>query len=180
MFITMLADATAFISLVFGYFYFWTIHEDFPPAGARGPGLLWPALGALLVAAAWGLTLLARRANRMDRAATFYLALGGAVLAALAGAAALIAGPLRTGLDPAGHAYGATVWLLLIWAALHCVIGVVMQLYCVARRAARHMTARHDIDIHNVALYWHFALFTALVSVLVCAGFPLTTGNPSW
>ena len=180
MFITMLADVTAFISLVFGYFYFWTIHEDFPPVGARGPGLLWPALGALLVAAAWGLTLLARRSNRADRAAAFYLTLGGAALAALAGAAALLAGPLRTGLAPAGHAYGATVWLLLIWAALHCVIGVVMQLYCAARRAAGRLTARHDIDIENVTLYWHFALFTALVSVLVCAGFPLTTESSSW
>src|SRR5690606_18080969 len=31
MFITMLGDMTAFISLVFGYFFYWTIHEDFPP-----------------------------------------------------------------------------------------------------------------------------------------------------
>jgi cytochrome c oxidase subunit I+III len=180
LFITLLADVTAFVSLVFGYFYFWTIHEDFPPAGARGPGLFWPLLGGLLVTAAWGLSLLARRANSADRAAPFYLMLGGSALSALAGAAALIMGPLRTGLDPAAHAYGATVWLLLIWAALHAVVGVIMLLYCAARRAAGRMTARHDIDIHNCTLYWHFALFTALLSVLVCAGFPLTTESSSW
>src|SRR3546814_11312181 len=31
MFITLLGDATAFAGLVFGYFFFWTIHDDFPP-----------------------------------------------------------------------------------------------------------------------------------------------------
>src|SRR5690606_7680879 len=30
MFITMIGDMTAFASLVFGYFFFWTVHEDFP------------------------------------------------------------------------------------------------------------------------------------------------------
>jgi cytochrome c oxidase subunit I+III len=35
------------------------------------------------------------------------------------------------------------------------------------------MTARHDQDIVNVALYWHFATFTVFVTVAVVAGFPL-------
>ena len=33
MFITMLGDMTAFLSLVFGYFFYWTVHADFPPDG---------------------------------------------------------------------------------------------------------------------------------------------------
>jgi cytochrome c oxidase subunit I+III len=173
--ITMLADLTAFISIVFGYFYFWTIHDDFPPAGVSGPGVLWPVLAALLVAAAWGLTLLGRRLNAKDRAGGFYASLGGSMLLALLGAAALLAGPWRTGLDPATHAYPATVWLLMLWSALHVVIGVIMQLYCVARRLAGRMTARHDIDIHNVTLYWHFTWLMVAISVLVGAGFPLVT-----
>jgi cytochrome c oxidase subunit I+III len=173
--VTMLADLAAFVSIVFGYFYFWTIHDDFPPFENAGPGVFWPLLAALLVGSAWGLTLLARRLNRSDRAGGFYLTLGGGVVLALSGAAALIAGPWRTGLDPASHAYSATVWLLMIWSALHVVIGVIMQLYCVARRIAGRMTARHDIDIHNVALYWHFTWLTVAISVLVAAGFPLVS-----
>jgi heme/copper-type cytochrome/quinol oxidase subunit 3 len=58
---------------------------------------------------------------------------------------------------------------------LHVVIGVIMLLYCVARRLAGRMTARHDIDIHNVALYWHFTWLTVAISVLVGAGFPLVS-----
>ena len=91
---------------------------------------------------------------------------------ALGGGAALLAGPYLAGLDPTRHVYGATVWLLVAWTVLHVALGVIMQLYCVARRVAGHMTARHAIDIGNVTLYWHFTLFMAVITVLVVAGFP--------
>ncbi len=32
--ITMLGDATAFACLVFGFFFYWTASDNFPPAGA--------------------------------------------------------------------------------------------------------------------------------------------------
>ncbi len=35
MFITMLGDMTAYLSLVFAYFFYWTIHTDFPPPHAQ-------------------------------------------------------------------------------------------------------------------------------------------------
>jgi cytochrome c oxidase subunit I+III len=173
MFITMLAVLTAFISLVFGYFFYWTIHEDFPPDHSPGPGVFWPVVAAVLLLSAWGLTLLARRWNRRDWAVGFYVGLLLAAALALAGGAALLAGPWFTGLDPTSHVYPATVWLLAIWTAGHAVVGVIMQLYCMARRLSGRMTARYDIDISNVALYWHFAALTAVITVAVIAGFPL-------
>ena len=173
MFITMLGIMTAFVSLVFGYFFYWTIHDDFPPDPTPGPGVFWPALAAALLLGAWALTSLARRWNRQDRAAAFYAGLLAGAALAVAGGGALLAGPWVTGLDPATHVYPATVWLLVIWTVLHVALGLIMQLYCVARRLAGRMTARYDIDIANVALYWHFALLTALVTVAVIAGFPL-------
>jgi cytochrome c oxidase subunit I+III len=42
-----------------------------------------------------------------------------------------------------------------------------------ARRMAGRMTARYDIDIVNVALYWHFSAMTVVITVAVIAGFPL-------
>lgn len=176
MFITMLADLTAFASLVFGYFFYWTIHEDFPPAGNPGPGVFWPCLAAGLTLAAWALTLVARTANARDRRAAYYVAIGGAALLGLAGTGALFAGPFETGLDPKAGVYGAIVWVLVAWTAFHLVVGFIMHLYVLARRWAGRMTARHDIDIHNVTLYWHFVALTVALTVAVIAGFPLVKG----
>ena len=49
MFITMLAILAAFVSLIFGYFFFWTVRADFPPKPFPGPGLFWPLVGAALI-----------------------------------------------------------------------------------------------------------------------------------
>ena len=171
-FITMIGDMSAFGSLVFGYFFFWTVHEDFPPAEAAGPGVFWPLLALGLIAASWALTLLARRCNVHDQAAGFYGSLGLAAVCTLAGAFSMWAGPHFSGLDPTTHVYPATVWVLVLWCLLHLAIGLIMQLYCLARRAAGRMTAVHDIDIRNVALFWHFMFITVGVTVAVIAGFP--------
>jgi cytochrome c oxidase subunit I+III len=173
MFITMLADLTAFVSLVFGYFFYWTARPDFVPSPVAGPGVWWPSVGLLLVGGAWLLTLLGRRWNRLDSAPLFHVTLIVSALLACGGAAALVAGPWVTGLDPAASAYAAVVWMLVIWTAVHVGVGVVMQLYCVARRAAGRMTGRYAQDIANVTLYWHFVAITAFVTVAVIAGFPL-------
>jgi cytochrome c oxidase subunit I+III len=175
LFITMLADLTAFVCLVFGYFYFWTLHDDFPPEGAAGPGLGWPLLAGGLVAAAWALTVFSRHANRRDQALRCYLALGAAIALALGGGAALLAGPLLTGMDPTLHVYPAVVWILAIWTVLHLVLGALMQGYCLASRLAGRMDGHHDLDLSITTLYWHFAALTAAITVAVIAGFPLVT-----
>ncbi|CAN5257715.1 cytochrome c oxidase subunit I [soil metagenome] len=173
MLITMIGDMTAFASLIFGYFFFWTVHEDFPPEPTPGPGWLWPAVAAAATAFAWLLTWLARaRQVKMSRAG-FRASLAAAAILAAAGAVALIAGPVVTGLEPSEHVYPATVWVLAIWAAAHVAAGIVMLLYCLARSLAGRLTAEHDIDICNVALYWHFVAITVIVTVAVLALFPL-------
>jgi cytochrome c oxidase subunit I+III len=173
MFITMLADATAFICIVFGYFFFWTVHDDFPPAAVEGPGLLWPLLAAGLLLGAWASTLAARGLNKRPTKSAFVCALCLSMLLSGAGGAALLAGPYLHALDPTRHAYSATVWLLVLWTALHVVIGAIMQLFCLVSRLAGRMTPKYDMDIWNTTLYWHFTLFTVLITVAVIAGFPL-------
>lgn len=173
MFISMLGDMTAYLSLVFGYFFYWTIHEDFPPEPSPGPGVFWPVTSGLLLLAAWILMLLARRWNRQNHAARFYAAIGLSALLTIAGTAALVAGPWRTGLDPTSHVYPAAVWVLVLWTGVHLTLGLIMQLYCAARRMAGRMTARYDADIANVTLYWHFLALMVGMTVAVIAGFPL-------
>ena len=173
MFITMLGDMTAFSSLVFGYFFYWTIHDDFPPADSPGAGGWWPVVGGTLIACSWGLTCGAWRWNRADRTAAFSIAMLLAIVTACAGAAALLAGPWLSELNPTAHVYAATVWVLLGWTVMHVALGILMNMYCLARRWAGRMTAQYDADITNVRLYWHFLALTTLMTVGVVAGFPL-------
>src|SRR5690606_36760772 len=149
MFITMIGDIAAFSSLVFGYFYFWTIHDDFPPAASVGPGAFWPVLALGLVLAAWALTWAARALNARGRRVPFYLAIVSAALCALAGGAALLAGPWLHGMDPPVHPYPATVWLLAEWPGPHVAGGVSMRLDGPAGRMAGRMGGGHDSDLHH-------------------------------
>jgi cytochrome c oxidase subunit I+III len=134
--ITMLAVMTAFVCLVFGYFFYWTIHETFPPEPFPGPGPFWPVTGGVLVLGAWASTMAARRFNRADAPVGFHVCVLAGVMLSLAGGAALVAGPWLAGMDPSRHVYEAIVWLLAIWSAAHAALGVLMLLYCAARRDA--------------------------------------------
>lgn len=173
MLITMLGDMTAFVSLVFGYFFYWTGHRDFPPGSQPDahPGLLLAGLG--LVIAAWIGTVVSRRLNRRDRGGAFHAGTALSAALSIAGGVALVLSLTRAGLDPRAHVYGAIVWLLVVWTVIHVGLGVVMHLYVMARRIARRMTATHDADMAVVTLYWHFVGLTAITAVAVVAGFPL-------
>lgn len=173
MFITMVGDGTAFLSLVFAYFYYWTIHAAFPPEGMAMPDarLAFGAGAATLIA--WLLMLFARRENWRDRPAMVRASLAASLLLALAGAALLLLAP--KGLAPTEHVYPATVWVLALWTALHLVVGVLMQGYCLAGSFAGKLTGKHDIDLRNVMLYWHFAALTMATTLAVIVLAPLAS-----
>ncbi len=175
MFITMTADSTAFAGLVFGYFYFWTIHPDFPPDGGSGlvgPGVLWPMVALAFILAGWALTIAAREANRRARIGICRVALAVAAPCTVGGALAALAGPRLHDMEPTLHVYPAIVWVLAIWIAVHAAVGAIMQLYALARSLRGRMTAVHDGDVRNVTLYEHFLALSALVTFTVLAFFP--------
>ena len=175
MFITMTADATAFASLVFGYFFFWTIHADFPPDAGRGlagPGLYWPMVALALILAGWLLTVAARQWNARGKIGQARGALAMAAVATGAGGMAALAGPWSTGLDPVAHVYPAIVWVLVMWVAAHAALGVVMQLYVLARSVAGRMTPVHDGDVRNITVYQHFLALSAVVTFPLIGFFP--------
>lgn len=173
MLITMLADITAFACLIFAYLFFWTLHTDFPPNASQSLQAFWPLIATAFLFLAWALTVGARHWNRQSRAKLFYSGIVIAMFLAGGGIMALFLGPWTSKLNPTEHAYPAIVWALLGWVALHVAVGVIMQGYCLARRAAGRMTALHDIDICNVALYWHFVAITVAITIAVLVGFPL-------
>jgi cytochrome c oxidase subunit I+III len=172
MFITMLADATAFSGLIFGYYFFWTVHPDFPPPDAMGPGVFWPMAALALTVAGWGATVAARQVHAAGRVGAARGLLVVALVATLASLGAGLAGPWTTGLDPEAHVYPAIVWTLAIWTAVHAGIGGIMQAYTLARSLAGKMTPEYDADLRNITVYLHFLLFTAIVTYATIGLFP--------
>ncbi|UOA29361.1 cytochrome c oxidase subunit I [Pseudosulfitobacter sp. DSM 107133] len=165
MWITMLGDATAFASIVFGFFFYWTARPDFPPADAEHAIGVWVAATALLGVLAWAATLLAREVNRRGKV---MLARGALVLAPLSAAAAAGAAWLAVrDLDPVSHVYPAILWALMVWLVVHLGAGIIMQCYCLAGSLFAKVTPRHDADLRNVTLYWHFVALKAVVTAAV-------------
>ena len=116
--------------------------------------------------------LAARWLNAQGSTVRTRVTLIGASLLTLAGSAASLAGPWQHAMEPTAHVYPAIVWILIIWALAHAAVGVVMQIYCLARSLAGRLTQAHDMELHNVVLYWHFMAITAVITFAVVGLFP--------
>ncbi|ETX16598.1 cytochrome B561 [Roseivivax halodurans JCM 10272] len=169
-FITMLGDATAFTSLIFGVFYYWTASPDFPPAGALHADAVWISGAAILYALSWAATRAARGVNRggMQRLAQGLL-IAAPLLAAAGGGAMCFS---LMGMDPTSHAYPAIMWGLAVWTCAHTACGVIMQLYCLAGTFFGKLTSRYDADLWNTTLYWHFHGGSAIIAAAVIGWLP--------
>jgi cytochrome c oxidase subunit I+III len=177
MFITMIGDLTAFLGLVFAFFFFWTIHPVFPPPGADIPDLGLAALGMVLATLAWATVWRTQSRHHGGSVAAARLGLPAAAVLA-AGAVAAFAGSAWTGgLVATSHAFDATCWILIVWLAVHFGLGIVMLLYCLTGSFAGKMTPSYDADFANVLLYWHFMGFTAAITFALLGLFPLLVGD---
>ena len=67
-------------------------------------------------------------------------------------------------LDPVSHVYPAILWALMVWLVVHLCAGIIMQCYCLAGSLFGKVTPRHDADLRNVTLYWHFVALKVLVT----------------
>lgn len=177
-FITMTGSSTAFASLVFAYFYYWTIHPVWPPAGTPVMSAFWPGIAAVAALAHWASMFAARRATDRSRPGLARLAMVVAAATALLSASALMLGPWSAGLDPKSHAYPATIWVLAGWSAAHLLLGMVAALYCLARSLAGRISAEFDGDLWNATLFAHFTVPTVLVTLAVMRLFPGSGAGP--
>jgi cytochrome c oxidase subunit I+III len=125
-----------------------------------------------LFVAAWGAMLFARSANARGGVALSRLAIGASLVLAVAASVALLVGPSTYGMNPQANVYPAIVWVLVGWTLAHVAVGVIMQVYCLARSFAGRLTYLHDMDLRNTCLYWHFLMITAAITGAVIGVFP--------
>jgi cytochrome c oxidase subunit I+III len=175
MFITVLADGTAYVSVLFGYYFFWTVAEEWPPPMIGELDLLIPALAFPFLLLAGGLIRWAVVALRTAEIGRFKLAvwLGIACLLAFGGLELLWL--LGAELDPTAHSYPAIIWTIFLYLLLHVGLCVVMGLYVLARFLAGRLAPGYDIDLRNVALFWYFIVVMGVLAMATVHLFPLAS-----
>jgi cytochrome c oxidase subunit I+III len=171
--VLLIADTSLTLSLLFAYLFLWTGRPAvWPPDGSQVPDLGRPAVLLGLVVLAYLCFEAAERLNRRDRIAAVSACL--ITVAVLAVAAVTIGSswPARLGIDPTRHSYGASVWTLLGWIAVHMAIGACMAVWCLARLWRGMIDSWRCVTLRVCLLWWRFtAAATAMVFALV-AGFP--------
>ncbi|MGQ9368103.1 cytochrome c oxidase subunit I [Azospirillum sp. ST 5-10] len=176
--VLMLVDAAAFVSLLWAYFFLWTVSPDVWPAdGARVAPLWWLGAGLALWAAAsaalvWAGRALGRNGHGTVRAAL----LAGLVLMAAAFAASLYPHWRVAGLVPSEDAYAAIVFAILCWQGFHVGVLTVMALYTLARSACGLLHARRRLTFDNTMLLWHYMAGQGITALLVLHLFPRAAG----
>jgi heme/copper-type cytochrome/quinol oxidase subunit 3 len=170
MFITMLADVTAYLTLVFSFYYYVAINPSADRTAWTMP-LVWPLAGLVLSVAVAGAVLMLRRRGVSGAPGAGLLTL--LALLAAAAAAALMVGPALAAIAPTSHALAAMIWILLGWSAVHVGLGVLMLLFCAVAAVTGRLDEKHDIHLWNVEAYWYFAAFMAALSVLVVLSLPV-------
>ena len=163
---TLAANATLYISLLFGGVFLWVSAPNWPPSDLPVVGVAVPAAAAI---AAIGAMIAGRRA---------VLAAGDAPLSSLAVcaashalAAALVLFIAVTSLpDITAHALSATVFVVLIYVAAHHALGIVFALYGAARVHGRRVSALRTLDL-RIGRQWHdYCAVAALLAQLFVAG----------
>ncbi len=158
----LLADATLFGSLLFGYAFLWTVAPDWPPPSYLAPAFWGPGLALGGAAALAGGPRLAARAIAGGRAPWLAIALAvlGAVAMTVAAATIWSARP-----DPTVHAYDATLWLLAGYVAVHAGLAALMAVYLAARVMAGYASPARIGEARIVQLWADYAVATGLVAL---------------
>src|SRR5262245_2684795 len=170
----LVADATLFISLLFGTLFLWISAPGWPPAAVPEPSLLLAlaALVALAIAAAAGRGSL--RAGVGGPAPHGWIAIAAvALLLAIAMAVALISGVIP---HPREHALGATASALLAYVVLHAGIGLLFLISNVMRASAGFLSQRRLIDLRLTRLWLDYTAVTGAIAIGLVLAMPALVG----
>jgi cytochrome c oxidase subunit I+III len=149
----LVADATMFASLLFGYAYLWVIAPNWPPPAWIDASPVELGLGLLgLGGTAWAMAA-ARRANARGGKTGVLWRLALAALGLLVAMAALASAVFLRLPAPETHAYAAASAVLAWFAAVHGGIALTMLGFAGARVAAGFMGPQRGLEL-RVAGHW--------------------------
>jgi len=173
MLFAIVADATLYASLLFGYLFLWTVAPGWPPPFY----IEWQPLLALL--AILGLVaglLCSHAATGMTESGRIGLAKVWLLLSTAAGllaAGALLALPWIALPSLTSHAYAAVTALILGYAGLHALVATIMSAFLFWRAQKLFLSAQRSQEPRIVRLWWGYVAgvgFLAIAAVYVFPG----------
>ncbi|QKT04663.1 cytochrome c oxidase subunit I [Ectothiorhodospiraceae bacterium 2226] len=170
--IALLADGALFASLVFGYFFLWTVSDAWPPTGYDMLELTMPALALAAVVLSSAGPAYARRALLRGRPMGAVVGLLFGLL--LAGLYGLLQWRVLQAL-PFGateHAYGALVYTIVVFHLVHMAMAVMIAFITLLKALGGYLTPTRCVDIHVTNLFWHYTVAMWVVSFAVVHVFP--------
>ncbi|HET9693137.1 MAG TPA: cbb3-type cytochrome c oxidase subunit I, partial [Steroidobacteraceae bacterium] len=166
--VLLLVQGSVYASIVFGYFYLWTVTPGaWPPRPFELPDLSSSALAAAGWSAAILALVVAGRLLMRGHAGRLAVALG--VGLALLTSAFLfdLRAVQQVHIAAEAHAYGAAVYALLAWQGLHVVLVWIMTAYVLARLRAGLIGPRHRVTFDSLRLVWHYTAVQGLFTIAV-------------
>lgn len=173
--VTLLANGSLYLSLLFGWFYLWTV----APGGMRSETSLahWPLLlGIVLLGAAvfWlRRCLKGLRAGEDAQLATQLAAIAGL---GLAQSALLLWALLDAGLSPRASAHDALLTFAVIYLLVHCLLGCGLLALQVWRVRLGLVNATRPYEPFVVAPLWQYNLGVLVSAYIALLLFPLSWG----
>jgi cytochrome c oxidase subunit I+III len=168
MVVLMLVDGSIFGSLVFAFFYLWTIApQGWPPEGWGVMSLSWSIAAAVLWCLSSAAMAIARKRLALDSRAGLVLTLTVALLIAWAAFACNLQALITNGLRPGEHAYAATLGTMAAWQGLHVVLLTFMALFTMARAGAGLVDSVRRNVFDNTRIMWHYSVVQGLIVLVV-------------
>lgn len=165
----LVADATLFGSLLFGYAFLWTIAPGWPPPAWIEPSTIVVAIAGVGIALSLLGPSLAVVVNKRGRnpIAALALSLAGSIAIAAALLVLLATAPAAT-----GHAYGATLLVMGGYGILHAIVVALIAAFLLARVRAGYVSPRRRAEIAILPV-WGAYLAGIAVVILLAAYLPV-------
>jgi cytochrome c oxidase subunit I+III len=176
MVVLILVSGSIFGSLLFSYFFLWTVSPQVWPSGSEMPDAMWPLVSALLLAASSAAVVYANRALKSSATWPMRVALIAAIPLLIAALGVEGYGHWQAGVRAAETSYGAVIYTFVALQGFFVASVVLMNLYTLARSFCGLLNRERRVTFENTMLFWHYTVVQGLVGLAVVHGFPRLLG----
>lgn len=171
--IYIMADGALYASLLFAYFYLWTVSPQWPQPGYApvDPGL--PLLAMILLFASGLATQRAWQANQEDQSGRVQIWLSAALVLALP--FVLIEYWVFRDYAPQMQAYASVIVTLLGYHGVHLFVASVMAVFVMVRARHGDVCAARPLELSVSLLFWQYMVVMGLLTLGTIVFFPWLT-----